>query len=495
MSKYGSYTIILGGTNYLYRLLMKNLEKEVETNIGPRLDNPLCYNLENDQCKKKPYNSYIKVLLISNNKRLQQDEIIICTSLFQGSCGKRNVTTLELLPGYSDTSGHREPVVANNKSATTVAFLAPGPSKDGTTPSTVMYVGASWTNTGLRGIRGLVPAFSSRKIENFSFTFVDVATKSYTMMDDISRDSFPIQYIYGFTSGNFSYMGTIQKPRVNAKNYVSKMIRVCLFDKHFYSYAEAKLICEFNGKTYNLLQTAKVSKPGRHLAVALGISEDDDVLFGMFGHGHPNDPINSNKESAMCIYPIRKVNKVFTLNIKTCFKGNGRTGPEHISSPRNCQSTPFDIDNEYCGIYDFNTPINGPKSIKAQRAISIDTTASSLIVTTTYAGYTVAFIGTRTGHIKKVSIESSNIATEYDDITRRPGMSILKDMVFDEVEQCPMSSLQTRCSPGPECPEYILLSNGWDKWETAQRSPSLPEKIQRDKILLKPPQLKTSFLD
>lgn len=27
MSKYGSYTIILGGTNYLYRLLMKNLEK------------------------------------------------------------------------------------------------------------------------------------------------------------------------------------------------------------------------------------------------------------------------------------------------------------------------------------------------------------------------------------------------------------------------------------------------------------------------------------
>lgn len=339
MSKYGSYTIILGGTNYLYRLLMKNLEKEVETNIGPRLDNPLCYNLENDQCKKKPYNSYIKVLLITNNKRLQQDEIIICTSLFQGSCGKRNVTTLELLPGYSDTSGHREPVVANNKSATTVAFLAPGPSKDGTTPSTVMYVGASWTDTGLRGIRGLVPAFSSRKIENFSFTYEDVATRSCTMVDDITRASFPIRYIYGFTSGNFSYMGTIQKPRVNAKNYVSKMIRVCLFDKHFYSYAEAKLICEFNGKTYNLLQTAEVSKPGRHLAVALGISEDDDVLFGMFGHGHPNDPINSNKESAMCIYPIRKINKVFTLNIKTCFKGNGRTGPEHISSPRNCQST------------------------------------------------------------------------------------------------------------------------------------------------------------
>lgn len=63
---------------------------------------------------------------------------------------------------------------------------------------------------------------------------------------------------------------------------------------------------------------------------------------------------------------------------------------------------PFDIDDDYCGKYDFNTPINGPESVKASRAIGINTSASSLIVTTTHAGYTVAFIGTRTGHIKKV---------------------------------------------------------------------------------------------
>lgn len=71
MSKYGSDTIILAGTNYLYRLVMNYLETDVEIVIGPRPDNPLCFNLENDQCQKKPYNSYIKVLLINNNKRLQ----------------------------------------------------------------------------------------------------------------------------------------------------------------------------------------------------------------------------------------------------------------------------------------------------------------------------------------------------------------------------------------------------------------------------------------
>lgn len=521
MSKYDPDTIILGGTNYLYRIYMNDLEKEVEINIGPRQDNPLCYNLENDKCIKKAYDSYIKALLINNNKRQQRDEIIICTSLFQGSCGKRNITTLELLPGYSDSSGHREPVVANNKSASTVAFLAPGPSTNGTTPSTAMYVGASWTNTGLRAIRGLVPAFSSRNTENFSFTYEDVSTKSNTMVDDITRDSFPIRYIYGFASGNFSYIGTIQKPSVVAENFVSKLIRVCLFDKHFYSYAEAELKCEFNGKTYNLLQAATVSKPGKHLAATLGISKDEDVLFGMFGFGNPNDPINNNNESAMCIYPIRKVKQVFTLNIKTCFKGTGRTGPEHISSPRNCQSTPFDIDDDYCGKYDFNTPINGPESVKASRAIGINTSASSLIVTTTHAGYTVAFIGTRTGHIKKVSIESSAIANEYDDVAVDPGFPILKDMFFDEDERhlyvltpkklvkmvvqncsqyttceeckgandtyCGWCSLANKCTLAQECLEYNspLKWMGYNGETCTKITHVYPDKIQKDNKLAK----------
>ena len=339
MAKYESDTVILGGTNHLYRIMMDSLNITEREDIGPRQDNPNCYDLENTQCTKQPYDSYIKALLIFKNKQQQQDELIICTSLFQGSCVKRNISTLELLPSWSDMPKHRQPVVANNRSATTVAFLAPGPTSDGSSQMTAMYVGASWTNTGLRAIRSTVPAFSSRNAFNFSLTFEDVATKSQTMVDEINRDSFPIRYIYGFASGNFSYIGTIQKPNVGAEDYVSKLIRVCLFDRNFYSYAETKLECEYNGKSYNLLQTAHVSKPGKHLAAALGMSKDEDVLFGMFGHGNPNDPINNNKESVMCIYPMREIKQVFTRNIKKCFEGIGRTGPEHISASRNCHKT------------------------------------------------------------------------------------------------------------------------------------------------------------
>lgn len=42
MSKYGSDAIVLGGTNYLYRIFMNDLEKNVETDIGPRPYFPIC---------------------------------------------------------------------------------------------------------------------------------------------------------------------------------------------------------------------------------------------------------------------------------------------------------------------------------------------------------------------------------------------------------------------------------------------------------------------
>jgi hypothetical protein len=143
-------------------------------------------NIENTACKKKMYDSYVKAVLVNKGKKPFQDELIICTTLFHGSCEKRNFTTLESLP----SSGHSiMPVVSNNKTASTVAFLAPGPNTDGTSQSTALYVGASWTNTGLRIIRSLVPAFSSRNAQNFDFTNRGLVSNSYTSVDEINRYS------------------------------------------------------------------------------------------------------------------------------------------------------------------------------------------------------------------------------------------------------------------------------------------------------------------
>ncbi|XP_048739861.1 plexin-A1-like isoform X2 [Ostrea edulis] len=334
---YDSDEIIIGGTNYIHRVFAGNLSLQTSQKIGPKLDNPNCFYSEDSTCKKKMYNSYVKVLLVNKREQPNQDELIICTSLYQGTCEKRNLSSLELLPSSGPKEKPRRPIVANNKTATTIAFLAPGPSSDGSSQSTALYVGASWTNTGLRAIRSLLPAFSSRNILDFDFTYNDLLTSSSTMTDEVVRDSFPIRYVYGFASRNFSYLATIQKSSVQTNDYVSKLIRVCQFDRRFYSYAEASLRCEDNGKLYNLLQTAYLSKPGSYLARALGIPKDEDVLFGMFGFGNPDKPVTKDRRSVMCIFPSRLIRRVFSRNIRKCFDGNGKTGPDHIVSPRNCK--------------------------------------------------------------------------------------------------------------------------------------------------------------
>ncbi|XP_061186250.1 plexin-A1-like [Saccostrea echinata] len=389
MIAHDANTVIVGGTKFIHIVFARNLSIKISRKIGPQIDNPNCISLQ---------------------KRTAPVE-------------RKNVSTLELLPGLNQMS--RAPIVANNSTATTVAFLAPGPKN-----STAMYVGASWTNTRFRGIRSLVPAFSSRNIVDFDFTYASLITKPYTMVDSIYKDSFPIRYIYGFELENFSYIATVQRQHVTAVEYVSKLIRVCQSDEKFYSYAERSLSCLYRGKSYNLLQTAHISKPGQNLARELGIPENEGVLFGMFGYGNPNDYSNKAEESVLCIFPNYYIKQVFTRNTRKCFQGIGKTGPDHIVTPYYCQLTKINIGDDCCGEYDFNNPMDGPEPVSSTGVISLDITASSLMVTTTSTGHNVAFVGTSSGKVKKIKIQTSSILKEYDEVVVDVGIPIMK-FIFD----------------------------------------------------------------
>lgn len=53
------------------------------------------------------------------------------------------------------------------------------------------------------------------------------------------------------------------------------------------------------------------------------------------------------------------------------------------------------IGNDYCGEFDFNNPINTLLLVGSFNAIKLNIKASSLTVTVTYKGDTVALIGKR----------------------------------------------------------------------------------------------------
>ena len=61
-------------------------------------------------------------------------------------------------------------------------------------------------------------------------------------INSLARDRYPVNYIYGFSSGGFSYFLTTQK-RDQSSPFHSRLVRVCQNDPHYYSYTEVPIEC------------------------------------------------------------------------------------------------------------------------------------------------------------------------------------------------------------------------------------------------------------
>lgn len=329
--------IYVGGKNRLYEL-DENLEVLTEVITGPKKDNINCpileYVCDENTYKKVPTPSFSKAILID----YENNHLIHCISLYQGVCRKHDISNIN----REDDPIHAA-IVANNDSATTFAFIAPGPKKSENGHYTsVLNIGVQYTNKGWK--RDRVPCFSSRDLDNFDLVYKGISIfKTETMLDSNSRLTFPILYVYGFGSEGFSYMITVQKVSTASENFISKIFRVCQQDKYFYSYAEAELECMYNGAHYNLAQAAYLGKAGTQLAKTLDIPYEEEVLFVTFSMGTPRS-YKPSQDSALCVYPMRTIRKKFTENIQNCFKGNGNTGPAHFFTPIACRKTPVSID-------------------------------------------------------------------------------------------------------------------------------------------------------
>lgn len=238
----------------------------------------------------------------------------------------------------------REPVVANNATASTVVFIGPGPPNPPITH--VLYVGVTYT--GNSPYRSEVPAVSSRSLarhEMFQIAKMEVTTGTRIFVNSLSRDRYPIHYVYGFSSEGFSYFLTTQmKESVKDSPYISKLVRVCQDDRDYYSYTEIPMECTAeNGTRYNLIQAAYVDKPGSDLAVELGIRAQDDVLYAVFAQSDPSEGGEmSNRpasRSALCVYSLKSIRRKFMHNIQKCFSGEGHRGLDFISPSLPCVHT------------------------------------------------------------------------------------------------------------------------------------------------------------
>ncbi|CAG9816899.1 unnamed protein product [Phaedon cochleariae] len=104
--------------------------------------------------------------------------------------------------------------------------------------------------------------------------------------------------------------------------------------------------------------------------------------------------------------------------------------PEALQSTRDPRSTKLQtIGEDFCGL-DVNTPLGGEQPVSAVPVLLFDTRLTAVVATST-GDFTVVFIGTAKGHLKKVVVESSTSALEYGDLVVEEDSPVNPDLHFD----------------------------------------------------------------
>ncbi|XP_042873532.1 plexin A3-like isoform X1 [Penaeus japonicus] len=505
-------TVYAGGVNRLYQL-DPNLRRLQYVVTGPVNDSVEC---SASDCKgetiqnMKATNNVNKVLVIDYTR----SRLIVCGTVRQGSCQVRDLRDITQL-----TRNVSEAIVANNATASTVAFIAPGPPNPPVTH--VLYIGVTYTGKSV--YRDEVPAVASRSLEDnrfFDIAVTDVTTSTRMLVNSLARERYPITYVYGFGSEKFSYFLTRQMEDTDAGSpYISKLVRVCQNDSAYYSYTEIPIECkDSQGKRYNLAQAAYVGKPGTDLATQLGIQTNDDVLFAVFSPSDPSEGEGSPRpadSSALCVYSMKSVRRMFINNIQECFRGKGDRGLNFISPSHHCIETRIkDLNEDFCGM-DVNTPLGGEQPVEGLAILTFPTRLTAVAATSTEV-YTVVFLGTAQGHLKKVVIENQNNALEYDDIMVDQGSPVRQDMHFDKAGDhlyvmtsnkiskvkaqecsiyegcnqclgardpyCGWCSLENKCSLRRDCRDATQDPQHWVSYKTGRCTTIttvMPDKLQR----------------
>ena len=324
--------IYLAATNAIY-IRTASLQAVTKISIGPRNDSLMCPPDPNEQCTCPSSNdsvtegcvrtlmdTTVKTMLLDRNG--EDDMLIICTDRYYGSCSKI------FLRNYRLDENFYIPVVSNSLIGEAIMLA---PNNDGQ----VFVATSRDINSGLRSYKDQSHLISKRRLEDFSLSVYELnsgITSLLNVRPDI-RDSFPVEFVYGFTHGEHSFfMGVRNNVDNRPKTFIS---RLCNADDTCRSYVELELACEENER----LVAATYADMGLQLATELEKPSDGKYIYGLFtavGTDGIGIPANSS-QTYVCIFDVNEVILNMNTAIQLCNQGGQRyTGPSYIVADKEC---------------------------------------------------------------------------------------------------------------------------------------------------------------
>ncbi|XP_066526275.1 plexin-A2-like [Hoplias malabaricus] len=439
-------TVYVGGVNRIYKL-SSELDLLVTHNTGPELDNQACYPPLIMQPCSEPLsytNNVNKLLLIDHS----QNRLLACGSLYQGVCKLLRLDDLFVLAEPSHKKEHYFSSV--NSTGGMCGVIVRHHDSRGVRGDATLYIG-----TAVGGKQDYFPTISARKLprdpESAAMLDYELHTDFLSSLVKIPSDTlalvsqFDIYYIYGFASGGFVYFLTVQPETSDASGspsdlfYTSRIVRLCKGDNKFHSYVSLPIGCVRKGVEFRLLQAAYLAKAGSVLAKALNGSEQDDVLFAVFSKGQKQYQRPSD-DSALCLFTIRDINARIKDRLRSCYQGEGNLELHWLlGKDVQCTKAPVPIDDNFCGL-DINQPLGGSELVSG-RVVYVETDERLTAVSSyVYNGHCIAFLGTRSGNLRKVRVDGVHNDDDEDDDgggvvyesvkVMMDGSSVLPDMAF-----------------------------------------------------------------
>ncbi|XP_054655754.1 plexin-B2-like isoform X2 [Dunckerocampus dactyliophorus] len=397
--------LYVGAVNALYQLT-PDLVAESRIETGPRRDNRQCTPPITEACEDAvDTDNHNKLLLVHAAK----DTLVVCGSIFRGICSLRNLSNVEHVIYFSDSKGEKSYVVSTEESVSVVGVMSYfTKDRDNFTVFLVAKGYGSHDSTKLISTRILRDYGEWNIFENI----IDASA--------VQANPFVLKYLhdfrFAFKDGGFVYFLFSRTLGMQDTKNFTFITRMCEDDQSYYSYTELQLNCSAANK-YNKVQAAYVTTPGEVLAQNLtrsgqygSVLASDKVLFVTFSSDE--DP----STSAMCMYPLRAINKRLLAIIGACYSHGGLIDDRpSVYSPYSTKSGGLCSSNNQqnmmlkykCGAEFLPSPLASKANVALVAEPSLVRKGHmTAVAVAVEMGHAVAFLGTANGEVLKLHLSA-----------------------------------------------------------------------------------------
>ncbi|KAJ8369668.1 hypothetical protein SKAU_G00096960 [Synaphobranchus kaupii] len=412
-------TVYIGARDRLFQL-GEDLQLQEEEVTGPVTDSKECLPpiTETNCPQARQTSNHNKLLLVDP----YSEELITCGSIYQGTCQKRNLTSIQNVLFSTDRPVDTQYVAANDPLVSTVGLVVRPWGKQ-----PVLFVGRGYTSSH--------PPISTRILDSEPY-FSYEETAKLAVAGRLSE--YDHHFVSTFSRHAHIYFLFYRRDlKSQSREYRTYVARICLDDSAYYSYVEVPLVCRSReGKSYNLLQAASVGRP------KAGMEPESEVLLGVFST-RLSSSNRLSEDSALCAFPLGELDRRIDVTRDLCYTdGGGEAAYIEYDVKSVCASLLLNTLEAYpCGSDHTPSPMASRVPMEAEALLDSPSVRLTAV----------------TGSLHKVFLGLGGEVQQYASIPIQPDVPINADLLLDHSQEnlFIMTSTKVEKRPVAECSQHM----------------------------------------